>query len=796
MEKDDIAKLEAALRTTAGAGPEEQTAIGVGVGVGVSGRQKKCEKWKASASALRETRAANEAAVAAVDRLLQRATTALADCRQLQLKLQLQLQRAATDKSRNPTTFRYFRWPYFSDQNKFLPPDNEDTKSRRQLQLPDLMRLPPVYSWNLSHKHSLRRSITQQARKRAVTAASSNLKALQRQVADDEEIRAANEALTQAMSENTPLEQFVDPLSAPDTYDWDMVAADCPGRSGFECRAMWRVFLHPQINKSPWTATEVSQFKQQIEQMGPHRWDQIAKDLGTNRTAYQCFVYYKMFICRNQTAGVKWTPEEDLYVFNVVESCRVGDYIPWSKVAFYVENRSKLQIYNRWLHIYKYYKKGKFTREEGNVLESAAVLFGRDFKKISSYLPGRSEKAIASHYYTQLHRKSILNWTLAEDTLIVTISAKEPPNFQEMRKKLPNRSLLSIQRRYVFLTRWQKKHPKLPLSHVARSKTNPVTKIAAVMQFNDAIQAVCGASTDFLLPLPALKQIKSRRDVLDRQLCRYFQQLNNKQIESPKEPVHTKINDINPLQLKSALFLLGAKLNVNLFNSYRGSHKLTPSMQVLNDLLQSKPIIEMTKPSGIRTYSRKNKTVKAENVNTKAVSTIEMNIWQHDSGNSSVTSHFPPSVQTISTVRTLSLLKFNHVHSIAKRFIAEIIANNHINHHESLDLWVSRFEALFKWPLLLANIIPNPQLTMFLEDKNSPTLKPSEFEPEKDNLSKNNIDVTVSDKTPNIICRIEPMDQEISPVNPSEIIGSSLPKRSASKDNQRKQKIVKKNNKT
>lgn len=60
-------------------------------------------------------------------------------------------------------------------------------------------------------------------------------------------------------------------------------------------------------------------------------WDAIAKELGTNRSSYQCFIVYQ----NKLNASIKrnlWEPHEDKRLVELVEKFRIGDYIPWAKV--------------------------------------------------------------------------------------------------------------------------------------------------------------------------------------------------------------------------------------------------------------------------------------------------------------------------------------------------------------------------------------------------------------------------------------------------------------------------------
>lgn len=60
-------------------------------------------------------------------------------------------------------------------------------------------------------------------------------------------------------------------------------------------------------------------------------WDEIAKELGTNRSGYQCFIVYQNKLNTSLRRNT-WEAEEDKKLLQIVEECRIGEYIPWGKV--------------------------------------------------------------------------------------------------------------------------------------------------------------------------------------------------------------------------------------------------------------------------------------------------------------------------------------------------------------------------------------------------------------------------------------------------------------------------------
>mmetsp|Transcript_15156 Transcript_15156/g.19200 ORF Transcript_15156/g.19200 Transcript_15156/m.19200 type:complete len:101 (+) Transcript_15156:784-1086(+) len=70
----------------------------------------------------------------------------------------------------------------------------------------------------------------------------------------------------------------------------------------------------------------------------------IAKALGTNRTAFQCFSRYQRSLNTAIVKG-KWTPQEDERLKDAIQ--QYGDK-NWQQVAHYLNGRTGQQCLHRW----------------------------------------------------------------------------------------------------------------------------------------------------------------------------------------------------------------------------------------------------------------------------------------------------------------------------------------------------------------------------------------------------------------------------------------------------------------
>lgn len=157
-----------------------------------------------------------------------------------------------------------------------------------------------------------------------------------------------------------------------------------------ECRSVWHILVHPEINKSDWTADESKELQTVAKRYNYQNWDLIAESLGTNRTGFMtCLHYYSKLNTRFRRS--KFTPDEDKLLLEVVNVYKTGFSIPWAKVVQHFSDRSRHQLYHRYTYFLSqnHVKKGKFTEAEDILMLILVNRFGRNFKKCAEYMPHR-----------------------------------------------------------------------------------------------------------------------------------------------------------------------------------------------------------------------------------------------------------------------------------------------------------------------------------------------------------------------------------------------------------------------
>lgn len=196
-----------------------------------------------------------------------------------------------------------------------------------------------------------------------------------------------------------------------------------PGRhSPQACKAFWNIYLHPSINKAYWSDKENKEIQRLAKTYNFQNWEEIAKKLKNNRSGFAVCVHYYTTLSEKFKKN-RFDLEEDQFLVDVVNACRIGNYIPWSKVCHYFQNRSRSQLYHRYKYNLEVWnmKKGSFSYAEDALIGLLVRKFGKDFSRCCKYIPNRSPSQIAHRYnnYIAFDKLDLGFWSLAEDEAIM-----------------------------------------------------------------------------------------------------------------------------------------------------------------------------------------------------------------------------------------------------------------------------------------------------------------------------------------------------------------------------------------
>ncbi|KAJ1974156.1 hypothetical protein H4R34_004821 [Dimargaris verticillata] len=201
--------------------------------------------------------------------------------------------------------------------------------------------------------------------------------------------------------------------------DWRQIATDfVKSRQASECAIQWTCHDHPLINKTDWTPSELKQLREIVDNAAPRNWPTIAEELGTNRTAAQCFRKYREWSLAN-TQKRRWTAEEDAMLRQAVQ---IYGEKNWQQIAHILDNRTGQQCLHRWTKsVNPIIRRGRWDPEEDEALLTAVEIYGEgNWRQVQHYVLSRTDVQCRERYCNVLHPHVNQGpWTEIEDAKLL-----------------------------------------------------------------------------------------------------------------------------------------------------------------------------------------------------------------------------------------------------------------------------------------------------------------------------------------------------------------------------------------
>lgn len=358
---------------------------------------------------------------------------------------------------------QYAGAPYFKTRRgKEAPPNTEGIYRRSQGTLyPMDFRLESRIHWTLADKMLLLRSIKD---------------AIMHYCLKSEKKK------TDSIDKNTSLATLVERVSGQPSFqvNWQRMSDLLHGRhSPFGCQTMWNLNLHPHLRRCKWTDDEDDKLLEAARSHNFQNWQKIASASGTQRSMFQCFLRYQTNFQHVERTGDKFSLDEDRRLAQLVNEHRVGNIVPWTKIAQFFSNRSKQTLYYRYVFSLRpNISRERFSVEEDCIFLAAVQEYGLNFQKIAGEFPNRTLVQLRAHYHNVLKRNSKLSpWTVDEDKELVRLQG-EGKTWAQIADVIKTHTRQMCRSRHEVITKYLAKNKKKTIEDVPkrkRSSRNGVT---------------------------------------------------------------------------------------------------------------------------------------------------------------------------------------------------------------------------------------------------------------------------------------------------------------------------------
>ncbi|XP_045145222.1 snRNA-activating protein complex subunit 4 isoform X2 [Echinops telfairi] len=344
----------------------------------------------------------------------------------------------------------HFMKPYFKDKVTGVgPPANEDTREKAAQGVKSFEQLL-VTKWKSWEKALLRQAVVSDRLQRLLQPKLLKLEYLQQKQSraqSEPEKQLLEKQVQDAERDIADIHQLPEEAllgSRLDSHDWEKISNVNfeGGRSAEEIRKFWQNCEHPSINQQAWSSEEVERLQVLSAQHGHLQWQQIAEELGTRRSPFQCLQKYQQH--NRALKRREWTEEEDCMLTQLVQEMRVGSHIPYRRIVYYMEGRDSMQLIYRWTKsLDPSLRKGCWTPEEDAKLLQAVAKHGEhDWFKIREEVPGRSDAQCRDRYLRRLRfnlRKGRWN-PKEEEKLLELIEKHGVGHWAKIAAELPHRT--------------------------------------------------------------------------------------------------------------------------------------------------------------------------------------------------------------------------------------------------------------------------------------------------------------------------------------------------------------------
>lgn len=264
--------------------------------------------------------------------------------------------------------------------------------------------------------------------------------------------------------------------------DWAKIATlFIPTRSPDDCRIQWTCNQHPLISHAPFTREERSRLmaivnrrrgitadkaeKDKEKEKGG--WIEIAEELGSNRTAWQCLAEFRAEEERQNSlskslAARKWSAEEDRILGEGV--LMYGTTDAWSEISETLDGRTPAQCVHRWTKTLDPTKRtGRWSSLEDAWLQAALRRVGSlNWSLVQQFVPNRTDVQCRERYINVLD-PALLHQQFSpkeDEQLTRAVEQHGEGKWSLVVEMLPGRTDNQCRRRWLYLQAQESKRKR------------------------------------------------------------------------------------------------------------------------------------------------------------------------------------------------------------------------------------------------------------------------------------------------------------------------------------------------
>lgn len=363
-------------------------------------------------------------------------------------------------------SFLTFQKPYLRDIRQMSGPSNQDVRQISQLVgSENIDHIIRNKSWTKETENQLRSVILELYAQKHIVKLIKQKNDLHQQYLStcgdtkndlEQKFRLIDEQIEQVRQRKEE-RIFVPPVRDDPSLDWCAVSAQLSKtqHDAWDCKLMWKNKLHWSINSNSWTRDEDLCLLDATKKYGVNDWDSVAKELNNGKLAWQCCSRYQQEYANANSKLTPLTDDDADKIIEIINLCKIGDYVPWNQVMYFIQYHDLLQVKYQWR---KFLAEARSTQpwshNEDVLLLNLVEKFGtREWNRISDYIEGRSNKSCRERYIMRLKypKRAIGNWRRREDEILLNLIDRFGTNWTMIAYHFPERNNHQLRNRYELL---------------------------------------------------------------------------------------------------------------------------------------------------------------------------------------------------------------------------------------------------------------------------------------------------------------------------------------------------------